>query len=199
MTKFAQRLRQRREELNLTQKQVAEGCGVDRTTIFFYEKGTREPYLDVAIGLTKVLKVTLAWLAGQDTNRGKPLNVPVYKLPKPGEPLEIQENVIGEEVVEETEDIMFCYIAKDNSMAGVNIFKGDMVCIQKLEKPSLADVVLVEVPEHGVILRRVIYLDEDRIIFHAEAPTEPDLIFNRDQNPQYRIIGKWVFKKTILR
>lgn len=199
MIEFGNRIRQRRIELKLTQNQVATVCGVNRTTIAYYEQGKREPTLSVLIGLSKVLKVTMNWLGGLETINCKTVYVPVYRLPRPGEPLEIEENIVGKEMVEEEKDIMFCCIARDNSMAGRRIFRGAKVGIKKHEKLSSGDVVLVDVPEQGLIMRRAIIDSKKNIIcFHAEEATESDLFFKMEEEPQYRIIGKCAFVKYII-
>ncbi len=55
---FGQRLREERLRLGLTQEELADAAGVQRATVYQYEKGSRRPSLDFLIEL---LPVGLSW------------------------------------------------------------------------------------------------------------------------------------------
>ena len=59
-----QRIRDLREDADLTQKQIAENLGMHKTTYARYEIGEHEPPFKVAILLAKYHKVSLDYLAG---------------------------------------------------------------------------------------------------------------------------------------
>jgi len=68
---LAKAIRDRREELGLSQERLAEDCGFDRTYISMLERGTRNPsflnLLKIASGLkTSASKLTEAY-NGTDT------------------------------------------------------------------------------------------------------------------------------------
>lgn len=63
---FAHRVRQRRIELRLSQEQLAELSGLDRTYISGIERGVRNPTLSTAERLAQALGVPLAWLVTPD-------------------------------------------------------------------------------------------------------------------------------------
>lgn len=52
-------LKQKREELNLTQRQVAERVGIHYQTYQLYENGRKFPSVIRAIMIAKVLKTTV--------------------------------------------------------------------------------------------------------------------------------------------
>ena len=54
-----------REQKNLTQEQLAEMCGVRRTTISMIEVGTNKPSIDLALKLAKTLDCTVEQLVGE--------------------------------------------------------------------------------------------------------------------------------------
>ena len=63
---LAKAIRERRDELGLSQEALAENCGVDRTYISMLERGTRNPsflnMLKIASGLqTSVSALTRAY------------------------------------------------------------------------------------------------------------------------------------------
>jgi len=69
---LAKVIRDRREELGLSQESLAEACGFDRTYISMLERGTRNPSLQnllkIASGLnTSVSKLTEVY-DGTETN-----------------------------------------------------------------------------------------------------------------------------------
>lgn len=53
------RLKVRREELNLTQKQVADICGMKESQYQGYERGRHEPVASIAIKVAKALETTV--------------------------------------------------------------------------------------------------------------------------------------------
>ena len=64
---FAERLRDRRTELGLTQRGLAEVAGVSSSAVSSYEKYDKIPPLDIAAKIAKALGVTLEWLSGDDS------------------------------------------------------------------------------------------------------------------------------------
>jgi transcriptional regulator with XRE-family HTH domain len=52
---FAERLRERREKVGLTQEQLADKSGVPLSSLRNYEQGNREPYWHVAFRLAAAL------------------------------------------------------------------------------------------------------------------------------------------------
>lgn len=59
-----QRLRDLREDADLTQKQLADRLHMHKTTYARYESGMREIPLNIAIRLAKFYRVSLDYLAG---------------------------------------------------------------------------------------------------------------------------------------
>lgn len=61
---YYRRLRDLREDHDLTQAQLVEKLGMHKTTYTNYEQGKRDLPLSVAITLAKFYKVSLDYLAG---------------------------------------------------------------------------------------------------------------------------------------
>jgi DNA-binding XRE family transcriptional regulator len=61
---FSEKLRELREQANLTQEQLAQRSGVNLWTIRGYEQGRREPNWKGAIDLARALGVTVEAFAG---------------------------------------------------------------------------------------------------------------------------------------
>ena len=65
---LAQRLRAIRLEHHLTQKNIAEVLGIDRTTYTLYETGATSPSPDTLYKLSKMYDVTVGYLMGVEKN-----------------------------------------------------------------------------------------------------------------------------------
>ena len=64
LSRFGQRIKQLRQELNLSQRDFAEKIGVTASALSAYEKGQKNPSVNVAIEIASTFKVSLDWLCG---------------------------------------------------------------------------------------------------------------------------------------
>ena len=62
---FAEKVREARSELGLSQGKLAELCGVSTRTILCYEKGTMPPRRGTLLRLAKALKVSVKFLTDE--------------------------------------------------------------------------------------------------------------------------------------
>ena len=67
---FYQRIRDMREDNDLSQEKVAKILGITRQQYQLYESGKREIPLHLFIQLAKFYKVSAAYLAGIETHHG---------------------------------------------------------------------------------------------------------------------------------
>lgn len=65
-----ERIKARRIEYNLTQQDLANRAGVNRSLISFIEDGTKVPSVAVLIKLAKALNVSTDWLLGLKNEGG---------------------------------------------------------------------------------------------------------------------------------
>ena len=77
LTTFARRLKESRERSGLKQKELAEQVNVTPQTISAYEKAEvdgkgKNPTLENAVEIAKVLNVSLDWLCGMECSQSKP-------------------------------------------------------------------------------------------------------------------------------
>ncbi len=64
-----ERLKASRKECKLTQLQVAELLGVDRSTYAYYELGVSIPSIENLITLSTIFNVDFSWLSGADKKK----------------------------------------------------------------------------------------------------------------------------------
>lgn len=63
---FAERLKFMRTRMGLTQAQVADAIGAERTTYTYYEKGRNEPSMERLIALAKIFGTDVGTLMGEN-------------------------------------------------------------------------------------------------------------------------------------
>lgn len=66
---ISQRLRKIRVEHKMTQQNIADVLGIDRTTYTFYETGVTKPSLVTLAKLADIYNVTVGYLLGVEENR----------------------------------------------------------------------------------------------------------------------------------
>lgn len=66
---ISERLREIRKEHKLTQQNIADVLGVDRTTYTVYELGTTTPSPATLVKLSQIYNVTVGYLIGVEENR----------------------------------------------------------------------------------------------------------------------------------
>ena len=69
MTAFASRLQVLREEMEMTQREMAEALGISKRTYENYETGANEPCLPNAVQIADMTVVSIDWLAGRTNQR----------------------------------------------------------------------------------------------------------------------------------
>jgi len=193
---FAARLKSRREALNLSQAQLGKAIGVHRSSISAYEDKKRTPTANVFMDMAETLQVSPKWLMGlSDVMKGC-VHVPVYKLPSQGNILETPENMAMTEPTTYDENIGFCVIVEDDSMQGVRIYPGDIVCIKKDHSFHSGEVVVINHPEQGLMIRRILYTqDKGEVTLHAEKGDVMDQVFTKEQWQEDWVIGKVAYAK----
>jgi len=71
------RLKETRKACGLSQKEVASFVGVSHDSISSYERGFREPPLDVLIKLAHLYKTSVDYLLGLSKSKGKPIDMSI--------------------------------------------------------------------------------------------------------------------------
>ncbi|MGN1418247.1 MAG: helix-turn-helix domain-containing protein [Acutalibacteraceae bacterium] len=66
---LGKRLKAIRNQHKLTQQNIADILGIDRTTYTFYETGTTSPSLTTIYNLSKIYNVSVGYILGVEENR----------------------------------------------------------------------------------------------------------------------------------
>lgn len=67
--KFTNRFKEIRIQNHLTQKQMAERLGVQKSVVCYYEHGERFPSIDIIIRFSSIFHVSIDYLLGLDKSR----------------------------------------------------------------------------------------------------------------------------------
>ena len=76
---ISERIKAARKECKLTQQQVADILGLDRSTYSYYELGHLKPSVEVVVKLSAIFNADLEWLTGAGRAENS-LNSPDYGI-----------------------------------------------------------------------------------------------------------------------
>ena len=71
VSKFNLRLRELRKQEKLTQQELADNLGISKSSVNMYERGEREPGLDLLETTANFFDVSVDYLVGKSTEMGK--------------------------------------------------------------------------------------------------------------------------------
>lgn len=203
------RIKELRLKRGLTQYELAEAMGVDRTTVAHWESGRHAPRGVLLMELSKKLFTNPEYLMWGElkekaggTNRavkrrkksGKIKVLPVYGRVPAGEPDHIFEEILGMYPAPPEVDADYWVVVKGNSMVGRNINEGDMVLVKKQDYPDRNGQVVIAVVNGEVTVKEFRRGDKGNAYLKAANSDYEDIdIQLPDDN--LRIIG--VVKKVL--
>lgn len=196
MAEINDRIKQRREELGITQDELARRMGYkSRSSINKIEKsGADIPQSKIEL-FAKALDTTAAYLMGIDSTA--PQNVlPLPQMSKVplvgsiacGTPILAQENI--EDYISVPDDVNadFCLRCQGDSMTGARIFDGDIVFIRSQPSVENGEIAAVLVDEEATLKR--VYSYPGKLVLQPENPAYPPLVYVKDELNEIRIMGK---------
>ena len=205
-------LTDRRKELGLTMKQVANAVGVSEGTVSRWESGAiANMKRDKIHALAKVLRVRPGFVMTGEvedstdtffdntytTTNIIPMpetkKVPLLGTIACGEPILAVENVADYIDMDTETHADFALRCKGDSMINARIFDGDVVYIRKQSTVENGEIaaVIINGMESEATLKRV-YTSEDSIRLCAANPMYPDKVFEKEKMNDVTIIGKAV-------
>ena len=201
---IGRRIKNRRENLDLTLDQVALRVGVAKTTISRYENGNiSRPKIPVLESIAAALHVSPQWLLGKTDEMSDEYTLPLNIIPLPrmdsipllgtiacGEPILAEENV--EAILAKPEHIAadFCLRCKGDSMINARIFDGDIVYIRQQPQVEYGEIAAVLIGDEATLKR--VHLFPDHISLEPENPQYRPLVYWNEDMATVRILGKAV-------
>lgn len=205
MSEIGKRIKSRREELKLTQKDLAKKLGYkSKTTITKIENGTNDIAQSKVAKFAEALDTTPAYIMGlsgevnplySHTKNSTPISLSFKKFPLLGEIAcgnPIYANEDRENFILACSDIRadFCLKAKGDSMINARILDGDIVFIRKQDKVENGEIAAVLINDEATLKRVYYYPDEGKISLNSENPNYSPLIYIGEKLDNIHILGK---------
>lgn len=203
MSNIYARIRNRREELGLSQEELAARMGYkSKSSINKIEMGVNDIPQSKVFAFAKALETTTAYLMGCDdapsstpgilplpANRSYPLlgNIAC------GTPILAEENITEYIQFPGDIDADFCLRCRGDSMVEARIHDGDIVFIRQQPEVSNGEIAAVQIGGDTATLKRV-YLSEDSstLTLMAANPSFPPMIYSGEQLASVHILGRAV-------
>lgn len=198
------RIRQRRLELGLSGEEVGKMLGVNKTTVYRYEKGEIDKMpIEVVEKLSVALRTTPDVIMGWNTdastptnlvpiNRASIVNIPILGTIKCGQPILAEENITGyrEELSDRLPSGNLFYLKSQGDSMVPTIPEGSLVLIREQPTVEYGEVAAVLVNGDTEATLKRVKKQGDIVMLIADNPDYPPYIIT-DDNPA-RIIGKAV-------
>ena len=203
---IGERIKEARELRRLTQEQLGNALGMNKSTIQRYETGQISKIkIPVLESIAKALNVNPNWLAlkSEDmTIKKYPYEIKnIIPLPKTkkvplvgtiacGTPITAVENI--EDYIDMSEDVRadFALRCKCDSMINARIFDGDIVYIRQQPDVENGEIAAVLIDDEATLKR--VFKHKDSLELRAENPTFPPLYYEGSELETIRILGKAV-------
>ena len=207
MPKFSERLRKLRTERGISQQALANSLGdISKSSINMYERGEREPGLEMLEAIADFFNVDMDFLLGKSNIPNKArsgvffhdniIQMPeMRKIPLIG-CIACGAPILAEEHIEDYIDIPkhihadFALTCKGDSMINARIFDGDIVYIRKQDTVENGEIAAVLIEDEATLKR--VRLFDDHISLDPENPQYRPIVYWGDEMNSVRIIGKAV-------
>lgn len=206
---IGERIRERREELGLSQEELAIKLGYkSRSTINKIESGINDITQSKVAEFAKALNTTPAYLMGWEEDKKEDFDIsslakygvmPIktQKIPllgsiSCGEAKYAEEQFEG--YIESSSEIKadFCIRADGDSMIGARILDGDVVFIRKQDMVDNGEIAAVIIDNNTTLKRVYYYPEKSKLILSPENPKYEPFVYIGEELNQIRILGKAV-------
>lgn len=208
MVTVGDRIRQVRQEQDVTQQELADYIGVSKQAVYKYENNivTNIP-TDKVDAIAKRLKVSPAYLMGwEEQPTPKPTSlapippgfIPMPKMKKVpligaiacGDPITALQNREGDVDVPENVRCDFALKCHGDSMVGAGIHDGDVVYIHIQPEVENGEIAAVRIGDEATLKR--VYLHMDYVELRPENPAFESIIRRKEDMNDVHIEGKAV-------
>lgn len=202
---FYERIRKRREELGITQAELAEVLGYkSRSTIAKIETGINDIVQSQIIAFADALKTTPAYLMGWTDNPNEKLveiasnlislkkvrYIPVIGRIACGTPILAQENIVDHILLPDHIKADFALQAVGDSMTGAQIDDRDYVYIRSQPEVENGEIAAVLIGENATLKK--VYIENEKLTLLPANPKHDPIVYVKDEIKQVSIIGKAV-------
>lgn len=200
-----ERIKERRLALGLTQEELANKLGLQKSAIAKYESGrVKNIKRTTILKMSEILDCSPSYLMGWEP--GDENAMPLYPNIHPvgtrrfpvlssiacGEPILMQDE--REIFVDASDQINadFVLVAKGDSMTGARIHDGDLVFIRSQPEVENGEIAAVGIGDEATLKRVFWYANKTLLVLRAENPKYPDLEYSGEALNNVHIFGKAV-------
>lgn len=193
------RIKLLREELGMTQQELADKLDGAKSTVAMYEKGDRKPSLEILIKLSEIFNCSIDYILCQSdikTNKNDPAVVLVYGTIPAGIPMEMIEDVIDTEEIDASMlkggKQFFGLKVKGNSMYP-DYLDNDTLILEKVDDVESGTDAVIRVNGDDATFKRVFKSENGIILQPLNSEFQP-MIYTNEQIEKLpvRVIGKVV-------
>lgn len=218
MLRVGERIRERREALEMTQDELAQLTGYkSRSSINKIEKGGNDLPQSKIVAFAKALKTTPSFLMGWEDEAPsreptvaelvekydniKPVTLrsfPMLGAIACGQPIFADEDREHYVMADMDIDADFCLRAKGDSMINARIFDGDIVFIRKTPIVDNGEIAAVIIDDEATLKR--VYYDRPNNVLQlvAENPRYSPLVYRNEELDRIHIVGQAVYFMSAL-
>jgi len=201
MSEFSKKLKEVRESLAMNKKDFADYVGTSPSNISRYEKNDMGVSIEAVKEIADKLNINAGYLLGWEKNKYKNSkdfkNIPLIGTIAAGLPVLATENIKSMQIVSEDADIDFCLEVKGDSMVGARIYDGDIVFIRKQDMVDDGEIAAVLIEDEATLKR--FYRINGSIVLRAENPNYKDIIINKKDHKDIKILGKAIFFQSAIK
>lgn len=204
------RIKRLREELNMTQQELADKLEGAKSTVAMYEKGDRKPSLEVLVKLSEIFNCSIDYLLGKTDVRKPVENInsskryymcPVYGRISAGQPNWAEECIEGRFPIDV--DLMNiinpeeCFFLKVNGESmNKEIQNGAYALIRKTDFVENGDIAVVLVNGFDATLKK--FSKQGDLIILEPMSNDPSFTTQvYDKSTEVKVIGKYIGKMEI--
>lgn len=205
MAQIGIKIKQRREELNMTQEELAKKLGYkSKSTINKIEAGINDIVQSKVFAFAEALETTPAHLMGWDEEPAsikesmegieniiplpKTHKIPLFGNIACGEPITAVENIDTYVDMPDCVSADFALTCKGDSMIDARIYNGDIVYIR--EQPEVENGEIAAVLIDGEATLKRVYYQRNKIILQPENKKYEPLVYVGEEILDVRILGK---------
>lgn len=206
MSRFSERFKVLRSSRKLSQQELADELGTSKSSVNMYERGEREPGIEMLETIADFFNVDMDYLLGKSSIANRNFEnfysefdnlspIQTQRLPllgeiACGEPIFCDED--RESYIEVGTEIRadFCLRAKGDSMINARICDGDIVFIRQQPMVDNGDIAAVIIDNEATLKRVYFDKEKSKLVLQAENPKYMPLVYVGDELNTIRILGK---------